>query len=65
MPLYKEDVPTKCSHPGCNCGGEMYIHARCHPDAKLEVYYKSGVLYVRCWDCKTPVADFFIASRGN
>jgi len=56
----------QCSTPGCNCGahdGEMFIHAKCHPSADMEVCYHftTGQMDIICADCKKLVVSVAVS----
>lgn len=63
-PLYAEDfVPMKCETPGCTCGGAIFIHPRCHPEAGTWVSILDGVATVICRECRKLVVEIRIANR--
>lgn len=61
--LLKEDLDAlRC--PGCGASPdkhEMYVHARCHPQAHLEVGYTNGILTLYCAECQGPVWAIAVA----
>lgn len=63
--LYLEDLARlKCSTPGCDCAGVMWVHSKCHPGAPKEVsMHPDGVVEVYCAICKSYIVSFAIASR--
>jgi len=44
---------------------EMFLHARCHMTAPLQVSYKDGVLTLRCYipECRRLVGEFKVSER--
>lgn len=58
MSLTREKLDQmQCMTPGClTSHGPLFFHARCHPDAAVEVQYEAGELTVACARCKTVVA---------
>jgi hypothetical protein len=50
-------VARGCVNPGCNhkSHGPLFIHAQCHLESPLEVYYEDGVFIVACLRCHKPV----------
>lgn len=64
-PLFLEDFQDrKCDHPGCSCQtGRMFLHARCHPKASLQVFVEDGKLTAICGVCREFVCAVKIASR--
>lgn len=69
--VFKEDLDEAmkhgCQKPGCNHEGHdtLYLHSRCHPQARAEVSYTvgSGHLVVACAHCKTPIVIASLANR--
>jgi len=65
MILYREDFEREtCAVPGCDCTAhdtEMYIHARCHPDAPTWTIYSDGALRVVCVECERPICEVSVA----
>lgn len=65
MPLYREDMADqRCSEPGCNCGGRMFIHSNCHTGEPMVVSHLDGIVTVQCHKCGAIVIEFFIASKN-
>lgn len=46
-------VMPECDHTSHDT--EMFIHARCHMEAGVEVFVQDGWLYIRCAECQKPV----------
>lgn len=66
--LEHQGPPSICSVPNCNCGagGEMYLHAACHPAAGLYVCYDDlGTLTVTCRECKKVLRRYAVAYLDN
>lgn len=62
-PLTREELDRmRCQNPGCNCGGELFLHPRCHPQDGVEVMYHKGLMHIRCNTCKSAIQSFEIAS---
>lgn len=66
MTLTKFDLKdAACSVPGCvgGCAHTLYLHARCHPSAGLDVCYSkaAGELEIRCKRCAQLVARIAVA----
>lgn len=63
--LLREDLDTlKC--PVCQAGPdqhELFVHAKCHPEANVEVGYSQGILTIYCGECHNPI--FRIAVAGG
>ena len=66
-PLSTHDLDgMQCSTPGCDCGahdGEMWIHAKCHPDSPTYACYHSatGNLDITCAKCNQLVASIAVS----
>jgi hypothetical protein len=45
----------KCSEPGCDCEGEVYLESICHPKAALTAFYRKGELELSCAECDAHV----------
>jgi hypothetical protein len=41
----------RCSTPGCECGGELHMYPKCHPEQGVSVVYHEGVLTLQCFEC--------------
>lgn len=65
MPLYKEDLPTGCQAQGCDCGGRLYINARCHPGNGIDFFIEDGVMHFECKVCNRVIVAIHIASKGE
>jgi hypothetical protein len=66
-PLYREDLDSesRCIIPGCNHTSKdewMYLHARCHREAKVWAKYRNGVLSVECGRCHREVVSVNVAA---
>lgn len=70
-PEYKEVFAEvfagmKCDNPDCDCGGEneeMFIHSQCHTGELIEVFLKSGYLYIRCRTCESPILKMQVPAK--
>lgn len=63
-PLTRSQLDSQgCDEPGCTEHGELFVHSRCHPHAKLEVVYRkaTGCIETRCGTCRAMVAIFQVA----
>jgi len=58
-------MTLKCSRPGCNCTGPLYIHGRCHPDAPTWAIVDHGVLTIECAECKKLITKFKLAKEDH
>jgi (p)ppGpp synthase/HD superfamily hydrolase len=64
-PRTREELDTMvCTAPGCGCGGELFLRAKCHPLEPLDVSYVDGVVRVACRKCKKPVVHIAVASAA-
>ena len=63
QPMYVEELPTKCEHPGCGCGGPMYMHGKCHIDAPTWTVIEGEVARVICAECDRPIVSLWLAHR--
>jgi hypothetical protein len=64
LPLTRVELdPMRC-HCGKCANGELFINQKCHPAAHCEVVYnqKTGILTVRCAQCKQVGAQIKVAS---
>lgn len=61
----KDFKGKKCDQPGCNCGGPLYLHAKCHPEADVSVCYldEYQAIHVECGDCGKTVAMVKVADE--
>lgn len=50
---------THCAE--CGCGGEMYIHSKCHMTAPVVAVLHHGLLRIECSECAKPICYFTIA----
>ena len=67
MVLYAEEMDRMtCTVPGCDCGGSLYIHSRCHPDTPTWARYSQGsaVLELLCARCAKVISRVAISVRG-
>ena len=68
-PLTRRDLDAAgCGTP--NCGHDhsvLYLHSRCHPEARTKVSYHkvTGTLRVRCGRCDALVAEFEVMPWPN
>jgi len=54
-----------CDIPGCTHVGHpegLALHARCHPAATLQVWYRDGLLTVKCGTCHADVCQIAVAA---
>jgi hypothetical protein len=68
MSVYKEDMDVwRCTVPNCEHRDHsiMWIHARCHPEAPVQVCYvkERGVLRVECLKCKRLIVEVAVAPQ--
>lgn len=68
MIITKKDLDKmsrcNCGHPNCQqtLNSGFYFHAKCHPQADMQVFYKNGNLTITCGICKALVAIVVIES---
>lgn len=55
-----------CTAPGCGCGGALYVHSRCHPNAPTWARYMRGsaVLELMCCECATVITSVALTVSG-
>lgn len=57
-------VAGGCGVPGCghehSANDAMYLHASCHLDGRLEVFYQAGVVTIRCLECERVVGQIAV-----
>lgn len=53
----------KCGVEGCNCGGPMYLHSRCHPTSPTWASVDGDVVTVECAECRKPITHFKVAKE--
>lgn len=52
-----------CSSPGCDCKGEMYIHAVCHPYGQIDAkIIENGNIEIGCRECGNPIVGIEVAN---
>jgi len=54
-----------CDAPGCTHEDHpdgLGLHARCHPAATLQVWYRRGLLTMKCGTCKGDVCQIAVAA---
>lgn len=56
-----------CATPGCShdTHDEVYLHARCHPAARVRVTTTTGEVEVSCLTCSRPVATLSISTEPD
>lgn len=57
---------ARCQVPGCNHrhhGAGLAIHGRCHPTARMEVWYADGLLTFHCGRCLQVVTVIAVAEK--
>lgn len=62
----KELDVTTCATPGCDHSAHsgLVLSGRCHVGAPSKVEYQSGVLYVSCAICETPVVEIAVQAEA-
>ena len=71
MSAYTEDLDRLaaqgCAVPNCKHehDGTVYIHGRCHINARMEVSYSTGtgLLRITCSECEQLVMEVAVASK--
>jgi hypothetical protein len=53
----------KCSTPGCNCTGPLYMHGKCHPSSPTWAILHQDVVTIVCAECDNVVVYFKVAKE--
>lgn len=48
-------------HAACEHGAGLALHASCHPESTLQVWYRDGVLLILCGACTAYVTRIAVA----
>lgn len=56
-------MKLKCNTPGCNCGGPLTLHSRCHTSAPTWAVLDGDVLTITCSVCESVITTLKLAKE--